>query len=142
MDLKDEKIVILSVFIVLIASWFIGNLMDMRGVEDSEPVLARPPGSLFAAGILILIAVPFLYFLYIYFRSESDKGVTLSGFLLLGFWIFAFLGGVIFVVFAVFPLGMQTKIRLPFDPGFSSAPLLLDLGFILLLLPIGFLLSS
>ncbi len=137
MDLKSEKILIWSVFVVLISSWFIGNLMDMSVDQDSEPVFLGVPEEVFIVGMILLLTTPILYLSIVYLRSESNDRMMVSELLLLGFWIFASIGGLLFVVLAVWPLAMQVRLEYFLGVEVPSLIFLLDIGFVLLLLLLG-----
>ncbi|MEF8873720.1 MAG: DUF4129 domain-containing protein [Candidatus Thermoplasmatota archaeon] len=142
MDLKDKKILILSIFVVLVSSWFIGNLMNMRLDQDADPIfLGLPEGSLIA-GIVIFIGLPILYILSLYYRYEGDRKPMLSGLLQLGFWIFAFIGAVLVIVLGVWPVLKKIILVPTLEVNLPRFPLLIDMGFVLILVPLVFLLFS
>lgn len=133
MDLKGERILILSIIIVLISSWFVGNLMDFRREGAEEPLFSGVPVNIFLGSVVILILLSLLYFSFLYFRFEGDKRTILSGLLLFGFWIFTFLGGLLFVIYGFWPFILQLDLRVPLKGDSSTIPFFTDVGFILLL---------
>lgn len=134
MELKREKILILSIIIVLISSWFLGNLIGLESEEGPDAaLLSGVPEDVFLGSMIILILLTLLYFFFLYFRFEGDKTTVISSLLLLGFWIFTFLGGALFVVYVFWPFVSQLELRFPMIGEFSTIPFLADIGFILIL---------
>ncbi len=143
MDSKEKKLLALSIFIVLLSSWFIGNLVNIEINGGNGFILLprgrRNLGPLFATISLILI--PISYLSYISYRAKKENDFMFSKTLLLVFWILAFFSGVIIVIFGLYPLNMLIEILpnvpLPFDVGAPISPFFLNIGFILLLWLIG-----
>ncbi len=143
MDLKEKKILILSIFIVLLSSWFIGNLTNL-GVDGGSVFIFLPKGSENAALVsaILLFFIPISYISYISYRSKKENDFMFSKTLLLLFWVFVAVAGMISVViFGFLPLtilfDLLPDIRLPFDISSSFSPSYLDMGFILLLFLFG-----
>lgn len=138
MKLNEKKLLVLSIFIVFLASWSIGNLMDLRIEEGTEvALLSGLTRDVFYGSSLLLIFIPLSYLSYVYLRSGADRVTVLSDFLLAGFWIFAFFGGLILVISGFWPLTLLfdflPNVPIPFDIGGALPHLYLDVGFILLL---------
>ncbi len=142
MDLKEKKLLLSSIFIVLLSSWFIGNLMDLK-IESGKEIVILPTGGENMALVImtLLILIPLSYISYISYRSKKESDFMLSKILLIGFWIFLFLGGIVLVIFGFFPLTVLLdflpNVPLPFDLRSPFPPLYLDIGFILLLSLLG-----
>jgi len=142
MEFKDKEILILSIFVVLVSSWLVGNLMHMRIDLEAEPIFLGLPEGVFVGGIIIFISIPVVYFSFLYYRSEGDKTPMLSGLLQLGFWVFASISTVLFIVLGVWPMIRHVDFSPSIEFVLPRVPFLLDIGFILLLVPCVFLLVS
>jgi len=142
MDLKEKKLLALSIFMVLLSSWLIGNLMDL-GIHEEGSIIFLPSGggNIALVSTILLIFIPILYLSYIYYRSKKENDFIFSKILLLGFWIFAFFAGVVLVIFGFWPLTILfdflPNFTLPFEIETPLRSLYLDIGFILLLSLIG-----
>jgi len=138
MELKEKKLLVLSVFIVLLSSWFIGNLMDLR-INGTNGFVFSPGMSRNIALVttISIIFIPLSYITFISYRSKKESDLMFSKILLLGFWILAFFGGIIVVIFGIWPLTLLfdflPNVTLPFEIGSTLPDLFLNIGFILLL---------
>jgi len=134
MDLKEEKLLVLSIILVLISSWLVGNLMGLRREDGADTaLLTGVPEDIFVGTVILVVLLSLLYFVYLYFRLERDQSAMFSGLLLFGFWAFILFGILLFVMYVIWPLLFQFDIRIPAIKGLPSIPFLPDLGFILLL---------
>ncbi|MBS3816186.1 MAG: DUF4129 domain-containing protein [Candidatus Thermoplasmatota archaeon] len=141
--LKLREIGVLSVLVVLISSWFIGNLMDLtlsEGIQDPFISELRGYVFLFASGLLIMVALGYLFFLW--FVYGKKKGSLLVLFLLLGFWIFAFLGAVFLVFYTIPKLGSTIGLEIYLPEGGPYFSYLIDIGFVLIITLSGLLFLS
>ncbi len=138
MDLKEKKLLALSIFIVLLSSWFIGNLMDLR-IDGANGFIFGPGMSRNIAlfSTILMIFIPLSYITFISYRAKKESDFMFSNILLLGFWIFAFFAGIVLVVFGIWPLTLLfdflPNITFPFNIETSLSPFYLNIGFILLL---------
>lgn len=142
MDLKEKKLLVFSIFIVFLSSWFIGNLMNLRVVGGEEFVFF-PEGFENIAFIssIVFILIPISYISYISYRSKKESEFILNNLIILGFWIFVFFSGLVLIIFGIWPFTLLLRFlpNVPFglDIDLSIGPFYLNIGLILLILLIG-----
>ncbi len=133
---SSRRLLILSILAVLFSSWAAGNLMDINTDGAMEPMLDPDPEVIMLSIPLILLSIIFAYAYYVLY--DKDRISMVSGILLLLFWIFSFLGAMLFFIYpagyVAFRVGWIYSI--PFDITLPSY--LPDLGFLILLSLIGF----
>ncbi len=139
MNLKEKKLLIASIFLVLLSSWFIGNLIDFGMAETTGGFIdLQRGGDIALISTLVMILIPFSYLSYVSYRAKKESDFKFSKLLILAFWIFAFFGGLIFAILGFWPFTLLFEVfpnvALPFDIEFFTHHLFLDMGFILLLI--------
>ncbi len=139
MNLKEKKLLIASIFLVLLSSWFIGNLIDFGMAETTGGIIdLQRGGDIALISTLVMILIPFSYLSYVSYRAKKESDFRFSKLLILGFWMFAFFGGLILAILGFWPFALLFEVfpnvALPFDIEFFTHHLFLDMGFILLLI--------
>ncbi len=123
---------IFSILIVLLSSWVVGNLMNIDGGVDTEPLFEeRTYESTLLIFILILISFPIIYTSYVLYDKDSIS--MLTGLMLLGFWILSFFGAVLIFTYPAALLSVGANFSFSPPTNFPSLPFIIDLGFLLLI---------
>ncbi len=148
MDKKEKIIPVLSVLLVFISSWFIGNLMNMSVDSDIDPLLqsqnATFPDFVPTLSVVILF-IPFLILAFVYYKSDATRKDVLNAMIIIGFWLFL-LSGILLIVFLggfpiLAPISYFFALLLPNNFSSSISPFIFDFGLIILLVICGFFLS-
>ncbi|MEF8831904.1 MAG: DUF4129 domain-containing protein [Candidatus Thermoplasmatota archaeon] len=130
---KTRKLVIFSIFVVLLCSWAVGNLINLEGDVDTESVFEGGIGERTLLLLpLVLISFPIIYSFYLLY--DKDTTSMLTGLILLGFWILFQLAAILLFVYPAAVLSIRGDFKLPPSPKFPSLHFLPDLGFLLLIL--------
>lgn len=139
-DRKNRKLLILSILVVLISSWVVGNLMNLGGNVDTQPLFeVSGGGSTLMILPWFLIVVPILYSTYVLY--DKDKISMLTGLMLLGFWILFHLAAVFLIAYPVAVISERADYSLSPALSFSTPPFFPNIGFLLLFLLTGSLLT-